>query len=306
MKSQKVFYWATQHLRVWLLLLSSPAFALGQTHSTRIAILDFGDSPTSVLAEQAMRSMLSSNEAGSASSHFDVLDATLTSSAARGVGYAGSLNMSRAEARDLGAAIGCDFYFLGNAQTVRRSSSAKPIYYESYAAIFLVSARTGRLILWERPSREAKSAEESVKEFAVAFSEERAHYVEAILKASENERTERAVNSGAKDSVIELLTDGDEGKHKDIRAPRPYRRFKPAYPDAAARSLIEATIDVLVDIDARGEVANIEIERWAGYGLDESVISTVKQMHFFPAMRDGVAIPLRVLLRYNFRKPANN
>jgi TonB family protein len=304
MKSQKVFYWTTQHLRVWLLLLSSPAFALGQTRSTRIAILDFGDSPTSALAEQAMRSMLSSNEPGSASSHFDVLDATLTSSAARGVGYAGSLNMSRAEARDLGAAIGCDFYFLGNAQTVRRSSSAKPIYFESYAAIFLVSARTGRLIMWARPSREAKSAEESVKEFAVAFSEERAHYVEAIRKASENERTERAVNIGAKDSVIELLTDDDEGK--DIRAPRPYRRFKPAYTDAAARSLIEATVDVLVDIDAGGEVANIEIERWAGYGLDESVISTVKQMHFFPAMRDGVAIPLRVLLRYNFRKPASN
>jgi hypothetical protein len=26
-------------------------------------------------------------------------------------------------------------------------------------------------------------------------------------------------------------------------------------------------------------------------------------MHFFPAMRDGVATPMRVLLRYNFRKP---
>ncbi len=27
------------------------------------------------------------------------------------------------------------------------------------------------------------------------------------------------------------------------------------------------------------------------------------QMHFFPAMRNGTAIPMRVLLRYNFRKP---
>jgi TonB family protein len=60
---------------------------------------------------------------------------------------------------------------------------------------------------------------------------------------------------------------------------------------------------VLVDIDANGKVGRIEIARWAGYGLDESVINTVKQIDFFPAMRDGVAIPMRVLLRYNFRKP---
>jgi len=26
-------------------------------------------------------------------------------------------------------------------------------------------------------------------------------------------------------------------------------------------------------------------------------------MHFFPAQREGKAIPMRVLLRYNFRKP---
>jgi hypothetical protein len=27
-------------------------------------------------------------------------------------------------------------------------------------------------------------------------------------------------------------------------------------------------------------------------------------MHFFPALRDGVRVPVRALLRYNFRKPA--
>jgi hypothetical protein len=33
------------------------------------------------------------------------------------------------------------------------------------------------------------------------------------------------------------------------------------------------------------------------------VLDTVKKLHFFPAMRDGLAVPMRVLLRYNFRKP---
>jgi len=62
-------------------------------------------------------------------------------------------------------------------------------------------------------------------------------------------------------------------------------------------------VDALVDVDEKGEVSRAEISRWAGYGLDESVIATVKQLHFFPAMRDGRALPMRVLLRYNFRKP---
>ena len=86
-------------------------------------------------------------------------------------------------------------------------------------------------------------------------------------------------------------------------APRPFRRLKPPYPDTAAHAEVEATVDVLVDIDARGEVGRIEVARWAGYGLDQSVIDTVRQLHFFPAHRDGAAIPIRVLLRYNFRKP---
>jgi len=79
--------------------------------------------------------------------------------------------------------------------------------------------------------------------------------------------------------------------------------LKPPYPETAARAEVEAIVDALVDIDARGEVGHVEIARWAGYGLDQSVSDTVKQLHFFPAMREGIAIPMRVLLRYNFRKP---
>jgi TonB family protein len=59
---------------------------------------------------------------------------------------------------------------------------------------------------------------------------------------------------------------------------------------------------VLVDVGADGEVRGVDIVRWAGFGLDESAVATVKQMHFFPAMRNGTAIPMRVMLRYNFRK----
>src|SRR5207237_10402777 len=128
-------------------------------------------------------------------------------------------------------------------------------------------------------------------------------YLNAIRSAIEEERAERASATELNASVIEVMSDENSEADKDVRAPRAYRRLKPAYPEAAARAEAEATVDALVDIDARGEVGRVEIVRWAGYGLDQSVVDTVKQMHFFPAMRNGVAVPMRVLLRVTFRKP---
>src|SRR6185312_15845218 len=84
-----------------------------------------------------------------------IVDRDVSRSAARGASYAGSLNLSLKEARDLGDGMGCDFYFLGDAQTLRRSLSSKPVYFESYASIFLVSTRTGKLVMWDRQSFEA-------------------------------------------------------------------------------------------------------------------------------------------------------
>ena len=96
---------------------------------------------------------------------------------------------------------------------------------------------------------------------------------------------------------------------KRLRNPRgfDYRgRFGVSSPTilaTAAKADAEATVDVIVDVGADGEVANVEVVRWAGFGLDEATVATVRQLHFFPAMRNGTPVPLRVLLRYNFRKP---
>jgi TonB family protein len=79
--------------------------------------------------------------------------------------------------------------------------------------------------------------------------------------------------------------------------------LRPESPEGAARAEAEGIVDVLVDVRADGEVAQVQIARWAGFGLDEITAATVRKMHFFPAMKNGNAIPMRVLLRYNFRKP---
>src|SRR5712692_2127035 len=118
---------------------------------TQVAVLDFGNERTGLLAAGVIAQGLAARaKTSSVTTHseFEVVDRDQSRAAALGAGYRGSLNMTVQAAKDLGAAIGCDFYFVGEAQTVRRSPSSGAGYYESYASIFLVSGRTGRLVLW--------------------------------------------------------------------------------------------------------------------------------------------------------------
>ncbi len=54
--------------------------------------------------------------------------------------------------------------------------------------------------------------------------------------------------------------------------------------------------------DENGKILKVETARWAGFGLDEAVAENVRQMNWRPATRNGKALPIRVLLRYNFKK----
>ncbi len=265
----------------------------------KIAVLDFGDSSTARLTSEKLTLNLKSVDG------LVVMDHDQGRAAARGMSYSGSLNMSLEESRDLGAAIGCDFFITGDAQTSRRSPSTGEIYFESYASLFLVSSRSGRLVLWERQRFRGPTAEAAGRLLLAAVSSaETAHrYGMSLRRAERDEREKRELSFEKQTPIIEEAPDEDRAAANGLQLPRPYRRLRPAYPDSAAQAEVEATVDLLVDLDAAGEVGGIEVARWAGYGLDEAAIETVRRLHFFPAMRNGSAIPLRVLLRYNFRKP---
>jgi TonB family protein len=273
----------------------------------RIAFLDFGNGPSGRrVADQLAEVMAPNNRAAShREDAFQIIDRDWARAAARGAGYRGSLNMMLQEARDLGSAIGCDFFFTGDAGTQQRSPLDGAPYFEFYTAIYLVSARTGKLALWERAAVQRPTPEEAEKTLLQQLVAEDSlyRYRRQIQRSLEDEQAERASAIERSIPVIEALSDDQSDPGNGVQAPRPYRRLKPPYPQSAARAEIEATVDVLVDIDAQGEVGHVDVARWAGYGLDQSVVDTVRQLHFFPAHRDGAAIPIRVLLRYNFRKP---
>jgi TonB family protein len=288
---------------VFVSALCCVARAQGGPGRASVAVLDMGAAGARV-AERVEK--LLSEAGGREGSRLALIDRGLSRAAARGAGYAGSLNMTLAEARALGASIGCDFYLTGDAQTIRRSSSSRPVYFESYASIFIVSSRTGRLVLWERPAAEADTAARAEASLLDALDARAGgRYASAIAAGFEREERERLDPSDVEDSaaVIDLSDDGGANSNQDLREPAPYRRQRPAYTDAAYRADAEATVDASVEIGSDGEVRGVEIVRWAGFGLDEEVAAAVRRMHFRPAERGGEPVAVRVLLRYNFRRP---
>ena len=265
-----------------------------------VSVLDFGSMPIAKQASETLRNRLR------ATKEIVVADADMSRAAAKGIGYTGSLNLPVNEARDLGAALATEFYFVGDAQTVRRSSFEKPVYYEAYCSIFLVSTRTGQLLFWERPTFENAEATRAELQLSQYLSDDSLtlRLIGVIKKSHEDERIQRSVMTAAPEALIEEAPEDEKAAEvQGIRPPRPYRRLRPEYPQTAARADAEATVDVAVDVGADGEVSEVQIVRWAGFGLDEVTVATVRQLHFFPAMKNGAPIPMRVLLRYNFRKP---
>lgn len=284
------------------LIAVTPNCVSSQSPARRItiAVLSFGESAVGRQFSDLLATKLLAHD------EVKVLDSDQAHAAAIGSGYAPSLNMATSEARILGAAMGSDFFVLGDAQTLRRSPSSGTVYFESYASIFVVSSRTGRLVNWQRVSFTAPSAEAATKSLLSALSQNTLgdKLIAEIRQAQEDERTTREAAIAERIPVIEEApTDDKAAAAEGLRLPKPYRRLQPLYPDTAAQAEAEAIVDVLVDLDANGEVGHAEIARWAGFGLDEATLENVRRLHFFPAMRNGTAIPLRVLLRYNFRKP---
>jgi hypothetical protein len=86
-----------------------------------------------------------------------LIDDALVRPAVTGIGYSGSINMSKDEARKLGAAVGCDFFVIGKAEAFSRSDHEKESHEEAYAAVMIVDGRTGDLRVFDLISSKAEN-----------------------------------------------------------------------------------------------------------------------------------------------------
>lgn len=226
----------------------------------------------------------------------NVMDADLVGMALKSQSIENIYNLSLEEAKSLGTAIGCDFFIILKTENLRRTSFAKPLYFDSYAAIYLVSSRTGRLVFWTLNRFESETVISADAQLFNSIPTLIDNLKTQIKTINQNEIAESTPPN------IEELPEENSPESKNFKSPLPFKRMAPVYKRLANLYGIAATVDALVDLDENGKIMRIEITRWAGYDLDESVKETIQKMNWRPASRNGKTLPIRVLLRYNFKK----
>lgn len=230
----------------------------------------------------------------SLSASFSIVDSSLAENVLEVKSFENPYNLTIQDAKNLGISIGCNYFVVIKTDTFRRTDFGRDKYFEAFAAIYLVSSKTGRLVFFKLEK----------------FEEDTPQTAKSKLFSSINNLT-KAIKDEIKNSVTKELNeenktiaefpDVDSPAAKGLRPPLPFRRLKPKYTALASLFSLAATVDILVDIDEEGKVLRTEIVRWAGYGLDESVIENVHKMNWRPADFNGKTLPMRILLRYNFK-----
>jgi hypothetical protein len=256
--------------------------SFSEVYSQRIAIVtpDAADRLAAGYAKQLANAL---------ESKFRVIDLEIAASAYGSLKINEPFNQTAESARQIGTLIGCDHFILVKTNTSRRSSSARPDYFEASAFLWLVNTRSGELDKWIRAAKQASTVAEAetslVKDISTVVAE-----IESAIRESKSSDLDAS-------QFVEFNADA-----KDLRPAMPYKRIKPQYTDLAYLFDIKATVEADVSIDEKGLVRRIDILRWAGFGLDDSVIEAINKMNWRPGERDGKPLPMRVLLRYNFTK----
>ncbi|HJQ70754.1 MAG TPA: energy transducer TonB [Blastocatellia bacterium] len=230
-----------------------------------------------------------------------IIDGAQTRPALAAVGYDGSTNMRNDEARRLGSAMGCDFFVIGRAETLTRSERENQSHEESLIALMIVDGRGGGLALFDLITEKAMPPEASIEGAVKTIAARAPGYVEGML-AYRAARSRVQPRSSSPDDPVEEVPEQGSSHSIGFTPPEFLNRVKPEYTASADRAGVSATVEAAAVFHRDGSVGEVEVIRWAGYGLDESATRAIRQLKFKPAMRDGRAVSVRAVVRYNFRR----
>jgi TonB family protein len=220
--------------------------------------------------------------------------------ALKGVGYDGSINMSKDEARRIAAAVGCDFFITGKTEILARSERKDETHIEAYAGVLIVDGRSGALAAFDFALAKGREREEASSGLVKELKSRATVYAEK-MQGYRAAQTEAVAERADREAVIDL-PDAELAFGAGFKPPEFLSRARPEYTGEAELADISATVEAQVVFSATGEIGRIELTRWAGFGLDESAARAIKELKFKPATRDGMAISVRALVRYNFRR----
>jgi homoserine O-acetyltransferase len=75
----------------------------------------------------------------------------------------------------------------------------------------------------------------------------------------------------------------------------------PPYTESARKARVEGTVVLWASIAVDGTVKDLGVQRSLRPDLDESAVNTVKTWRFKPAMKNGMAVPVRINIEVNFK-----
>jgi TonB family protein len=248
-------------------------------------------------AESELNSSLGSD------SRVSLVDQSIARPALKGIGYDGSINMSRDEARRVGSAIGCDFFITGKLEAFTRSDRAAEEHEEALIGVMVIDGRTGELAVFDFIDEKGATREAAVDALMKILATRAAGYVDRMSRF-QLARAQIGLPSSDKTPAERVEDVPDEGSPAaaGFKPPEFLNRVKPDYPDAADRADITATVEASAVFHANGQVGEVQITRWAGFSLDASAERAIRQLKFKPATRDGTPISVRAIVRYNFRR----
>ena len=97
------------------------------------------------------------------SNKFKVLNSLFAETAFLSGAFEKPFNLTTEEAQNAGAAIGCNYFLLVKSEILRRSAFKREEFYEAYSVVYLVSAKTGKLVFWDLQSFDADLPSEAEK-----------------------------------------------------------------------------------------------------------------------------------------------
>jgi TonB family protein len=273
---------------------NQPSIQVAETNSRRplrVAVVGFiGDSRPTL--EPLLAESLAKDE------RLVLLDKAQIKPALSAFGYDGSMNLNLEDAKHLGASIGCDFFIIGKTDSATRSERAAETHEERFIGIMMIDARSGALALFDFILKKAAKREAAERDAAQALSQQVKSYIEKLLAF----RAARELPVASNSEIVEDLPDTESAAGASFKPPEFLNRVKPEFTEIADRADINATVEARVVFHANGEVGEIEIIRWAGFGLEEAATRAIRQLKFKPAMRNGQPLSTRATIRYNFRR----
>jgi TonB family protein len=296
-------------------LPARPAYLKGITatpvqRSLRIALIGFAPFVSTGDATEARAIETSFKDALARDARVLMIEPSQLQAALAGIKYDGSINMSKDEARRLGGAIGCDFFIVGKAEVFTRSEREKEEHEEAFTGVMVVDSRSGALAVFDFLNERASTKGGALAAVIKSLNARVAVYAQRMnefrmRRETAPEQTSSSHAGGDNAPVAEKaedIPDAESAVGAGFKAPEFLNRVKPEYTREADQANITATVEARAVFLGNGEIGEIEITRWAGFGLDEAAERAIRQLKFKPATRNGRPVSVRAIVRYNFRR----